>query len=122
MSRARGETGRRGEELAAAHLSGEGYRLIARNWRCKLGEIDLVARHEDWLVVVEVRTRRAARAFGRPEESIGPQKQARLARLAQAYVSAVQWQGPWRIDVIALELSTDGRALDLRHYPGAVGG
>lgn len=122
MSRARGETGRRGEDLAAAYLSGEGYRLIARNWRCKLGEIDLVARDGDWLVLVEVRTRRATGIFGLPEESIGRRKQARLARLAQAYVSAVQWPGPWRIDVVAMELKADDQALDLRHYPAAVGG
>ena len=113
--------GRRGEELAARHLAGRDYEIVARNWRCEVGEIDLVARDGDWLAFVEVRTRRG-RALGTPEESITPAKQARLVDLAEAYVQMHDWPGYYRIDVIAVELDRRGRLLRVEHYENAVTG
>ncbi len=107
MSRRRLALGREGEDLAADHLESQGYAIVERNWRCHYGEIDLVARGEDGLLVVEVRTRRDVR-FGRPEESLDRRKQARLARLAQAYVQARKWPGPWRIELIAVQHPSEG--------------
>jgi putative endonuclease len=113
--------GRRGEELAAQHLAAKGYQIVARNWRCEAGELDLVAQTGDGLVAVEVRTRRG-RGMGSPEESITPAKQARLITLAEAYVQAVDWAGNWRIDVVAVEMDRRGRLLRLEHYENAVTG
>jgi hypothetical protein len=63
------QLGRRGEDLATAYLRQQGYVILARNWRCPVGEIDIVAREGEILAFVEVRTRRGDR-FGTPEESI----------------------------------------------------
>ncbi len=125
-SQARGADGRRGlgamgEELAARRLSAAGYEIVTRNWRCRAGELDLVARQGECLVLVEVRTRRG-KALGPPEESITPAKQARLITLAEAYVQAVDWPGDWRIDVVAVELDLGGRLLRVDHYENAVTG
>jgi putative endonuclease len=119
--------GRQGEDLASAYLEGLGYELIVRNWRTRGGELDIVARDGDWLVFVEVRTRRAAGGtlppfLGCPEESVTPRKQIRLNAMAEAYLFTLPWSGPWRIDVIALELHPDGTIARLNHLPDAIGG
>ncbi|MCM3686666.1 YraN family protein [Kocuria rosea] len=87
---AAGALGRHGEELAAEHLAQRDYRILARNWRADpvrdgvRGEADLVAEHDGWLVVVEVKTRSSFR-YGHPFESITPPKAVRLHRLAVAW-------------------------------------
>ena len=121
MTRQRLETGRFGEELVVKHLQQQGWRVIATNWRCRAGEIDIVAQEDDSLVFVEVRTRRSD-SFGTPEESITPRKQARLRRLGATYVQRSSWTGPWRIDVVAVRLHSGGRAPDITHYRHAVSG
>lgn len=113
--------GRRGEELAARHLVAQGYEILARNWRCETGELDLVARDGDCLALVEVRARRG-RVLGTPEESITVAKQARLVALAEAYVQEYDWPGDYRIDVVAVELDRRGRLLRVAHYENAVTG
>jgi len=120
MTGARVALGRHGEALAVACVRSWGWRIRATNWRCRHGEIDVVAQDGDCLVVIEVRTRRG-HALGSPEESLGVRKQARLARLAEAYVQAAAWEGPWRIDVLAVVVGRDGLPERLTHYPGAVG-
>ena len=118
---ARRGLGKMGEELAARQLVAAGYEIVARNWRCQEGELDLVAQQGECLVVVEVRTRRG-KALGTPEESVTPAKQARLIALAEAYVQAVDWPGDWRIDVVAVELDQSGRLLRVDQYENAVTG
>lgn len=119
-TRKRQQTGRYGETLAAQHLQTKNYRLIARNWRCPVGEIDLIARDGDTLVFVEVRTRHGER-LGTPEESITPRKQARLIELAQTYLSEHNaFDQPWRIDVIAIALDQQQRVRRLTHLPNAI--
>ena len=113
--------GRRGEQLAARQLEAKGFQIVARNWRCDSGELDLVARDGDCLVMVEVRARRG-RSMGSPEESITAAKQARLALLGQAYVQENDWSGNWRIDVVAIEMDKRGRVLRMAHYENAVTG
>lgn len=113
--------GRRGEELAARHLAAKGYEIVARNWRCQAGELDLVARDGECLVMVEVRTRRGEE-MGSPEESLTAAKQARLVALGEAYVQEQDWIGDWRIDVIAVELDRRGRLLRVDQYENAVSG
>ncbi len=111
--------GRRGEDLAARYLVARGYELVARNWRCEVGELDLVVRDGDCLAFVEVRTRRGE-MLGSPEESVTSAKQARLIALAEAYVQACNWSGDWRIDVVAVEIDRHGQVVRLDHYENAV--
>ena len=113
--------GRRGEQLAARQLEAKGFQIVTRNWRCESGELDLVARDGECLVMVEVRTRRG-QSMGSPEESITAAKQARLALLGQAYVQENDWSGAWRIDVVAIQMDRSGRVLRMAHYENAVTG
>jgi putative endonuclease len=107
--------------LAARQLEARGFEIVARNWRCETGELDLVARDGECLVAVEVRTRRG-RSMGSPEESITAAKQARLIALGEAYVHETGWSGDWRIDVVAVEMDRRGRVLRVTHYENAITG
>ncbi|HHV79741.1 MAG TPA: YraN family protein [Firmicutes bacterium] len=84
------DLGKAGEIEAAKRFKAEGYRILDSNWRCKIGEIDLVLLKDGLLVFAEVKTRRAGTGF-EPEESVTPTKAARLRRLAGAYLAAHPW-------------------------------
>lgn len=122
MTKARLSLGRLGEQLAAEKLQASGYAMVARNYRCSAGEIDLIARQQDDWVFVEVRTRRG-RAFGTPEESITLRKRAHLIAAAQNYLqeNALD-QVAWRIDFVAVELTPRGQLLRVTHLENAVHG
>ncbi len=111
--------GNRGEAIAAAYLEQQGYTIVARQWRCALGEIDLVARDGDMLVFVEVRTRRTT-DYGTPEESLTPRKQQRLRDLAFFFLETMPFSVTigWRIDLIAVDLRG---STEVRHIQYAVG-
>jgi putative endonuclease len=79
--------GRRGEAIAADWLVRHGYRILDRNWRCSRGEVDIVARHDDALVFVEVKAR-SGTATGHPFEAITRRKAARMRRVAAAWCTA----------------------------------
>lgn len=85
MSSPRSRIGRSAEIAAAAELGRMGYRILASNYRCSVGEIDFVAREGNQLVFVEVRCKRTD-AFGSPAESVTPAKQSRIASAAQCYL------------------------------------
>ncbi len=85
-SAARGALGRFGEQVAADHLVASGLTLLARNWRCREGEVDIIAMDGDVLVMCEVKTRRGV-GFGTPLDAITPAKAARLRRLALRWLS-----------------------------------
>jgi putative endonuclease len=122
MPSARIALGRFGEDAAARHLVTRGYTLVARNWRCPIGEIDLVARIGDQIVFVEVKTRRVGPWH--PEESVGPIKARRLEALAYTYLehAGMSAETPWRIDVIAVEINLAGQITRLEQIEYAVGG
>jgi putative endonuclease len=108
MTNTRQSLGQRGEDYAAQYLIDHGYALLARNWRCPMGEIDLVTEKNDRLIFVEVRTRRGDR-LGTPEESITPAKRAKLIAAAQTYLAEHgQTERDWRIDVVAIEIGSRG--------------
>lgn len=118
---ARKRLGGAGERLAAVWLEERGYRVLARNWRCPYGELDLVAEREGELVFVEVKTRRGDR-LGAPEEAVTAAKRRRLVASVAAYLDAEgAADRPYRIDVIAVDLAPSGRLLGLRHFPACVG-
>jgi putative endonuclease len=110
-----------GEQVAATHLERAGLVIVARKWRCRLGEIDLVAHDGEELVFVEVRTRRED-AFGLAAESVGKAKRARLAALAQSYLATagIPTGASWRIDVVAVNVSRSGQVTHVEHIPAAV--
>ncbi len=119
--------GKRGEDEAAVYLEQQGYAILARNWRTRSGELDIIARDGDWLVFVEVRTRRIGRnavapTLGSPEESVTPRKQLQLVAMTDAYLFEMPWAGPWRIDVLALELRPGDVVARINHLRDAVGG
>lgn len=106
--------GRSGEQLAVDHLLGEGYEIVDRNWRCALGEIDIVARHGRTIVVVEVKTR-SGTGYGHPLDAITPTKLARLRRLAAAWCAANGAIGAierLRIDAIGVLAGREGVVVD----------
>jgi putative endonuclease len=109
-----------GEVVAEGHLRRQGYEIIERNWRCRLGEIDLVAREGgDW-VFVEVRTRQS-HSCGTPEESITPAKQRRLLQLACTFLQERGLEDvSWRIDIVAVEVDRAGRPTRVEVLPSAV--
>ncbi|HXY71922.1 MAG TPA: YraN family protein [Actinomycetota bacterium] len=80
-------TGRRGEDAALRRYTRAGYALVARNWRCRLGEIDLILARGATLVVCEVKARRGA-GLGGPYEAVGARKQAKLRMLAEAFLAS----------------------------------
>lgn len=106
--------GRRGEDLAADYLTGLGLDIVERNWRCPLGEIDIVAREGGETVFVEVKTR-AGLGYGHPLESITVQKLARLRRLAAAWCEAHPGSfGSIRIDAVAV-IAPRGQGVTVEH-------
>lgn len=94
--------GAAGEELAAAWYRRQGYRVVARNWRTRNGELDLILARRGELVVCEVKTR-SSRRYGHPVEAVTPDKQARIRRLAMAYVAETKARGRLRFDIAAVE-------------------
>ena len=121
MKRARKNLGQRGEDLAAAQLEKRGYVVRERNWRCPAGEMDIVAEDGDCLTFVEVRTRRG-RDYGTPEESVTLAKQAKLMEVAQTYLQEHSWEGDWRIDLVAVEMTPEGKLLRVELIKNAVTG
>lgn len=85
--RAKDALGRNGEQAAAEYLTGAGFRILARNWRCADGEIDIVAVERQVLVVCEVKTRSGER-YGTPLEAVRQAKRSRLRRLAVRWITA----------------------------------
>lgn len=94
--------GRGGEAIAEAYLTQRGYRLLARRFRLRNGELDLVMEDGATVVFVEVRTRRSA-SFGDPLESVGPLKQSRIIRAARVFLGASHLhERPCRFDVVSV--------------------
>ena len=112
--------GRWGEDLAAEHLAADGMQVLVRNWRCKEGELDAVARDVDGTVVfVEVKTR-AGNGFGEPAEAVGHAKARRLRTLACRWLLEHRPPGTneLRFDVVAI-VRRHGAAPEVTHLRGA---
>lgn len=106
------KVGARGEQIAINYLQKQGYRILARNYRNRLGEIDIIARHGTDLVFIEVKTR-SDRLFGSPFDAVTAAKQRKLSKVALEYLSRQGCHGhPARFDVVGVQL--DGRHTD-RH-------
>ena len=110
--------GRRGEDLAARYLEQQGLVILSRNWRCRHGEIDLVATDSTRLVVCEVKTRSGTR-YGEPAEAVDARKVARIRLVTNAWLQAhqVRWV-PVRFDVLAV-IAEPGAPVTFQHYEAA---
>ena len=96
------EHGERAEAQAAHYLSKHGLKILVRNWRCRFGEIDLVARDGAVLVFVEVRAR-ASRSHGGAAESISAVKRKKLTAAANLYLARIRSDAPCRFDAVLIE-------------------
>ena len=120
MTEERLSLGRWGEDEAVRFLRRVGMKIVARNLRTPVGEIDIIARHGRTLVFIEVKTRRGA-AFGTPQEAVGPFKQRQILRTAQWYLASGAGRGLQpRFDVVAVRPAAAGGA-EVEHIPDAFG-
>lgn len=119
--RAKDIVGRRGEDIAGTYLEACGLRILDRNWRCRDGEIDLVALDGAVVVIVEVKARTSL-AYGHPFEAVNARKLARLNRLAAAWCrDHLAGVPPWRIDVVGVLYDDDaGGDPVIEHLQGVV--
>lgn len=116
MTDARVKLGRRGEDLAVAELARRRYEVVARNWHCQVGEVDVVARRSDAWYFFEVRTRRG-REFGTPEESLTPAKRQRMIAVALTYLGEHDLTDvDWRVGLVAVEMNRRGQLLRVEVY------
>lgn len=113
--------GRLGEEIARAELEKKGYAIIEQNWQSKRGEIDIIAKKGDVLVLVEVRTK-AGEQFYSPEDTLTYIKKRKLLWNAKAYVAQKKYRGLYRIDAVCIVLRGDGTEAPQRvsHYESIV--
>lgn len=113
MADRRRSTGQIGEDAAAAWYAERGYTIVARNWRVREGEIDIVATQARTLVVCEVKTRSSS-AFGIPAESVTASKQARLRKLALLFLAAHPQPGTQlRFDVVSVMPGAHGPKVEV---------
>jgi putative endonuclease len=104
----RAALGAYGERVAVRALTDAGLHVLGRNWRCRDGELDVIARDGDALVFCEVKTRTGT-GFGQPAEAVTAAKQRRLRRLAQAWLAAHDHHAPdLRFDVVGVQVPTSG--------------
>lgn len=103
-------TGLNGERLAEDFLIRKGYALKARNYRFRHAEIDLIVQKDNFLVFVEVKTRRSS-SFGEPEAFVTGKKADKVMEAAEDYVYQNDWNGPIRFDIVAITLGNQPRIL-----------
>lgn len=117
---ARQGLGRTGERLAAEALLSKGYCILERNFRCRQGEIDIVAEDEQDIIFVEVKARRGV-SYGLPEDAVTMRKRRKLIEVASYYLDLRMWSNcSWRIDVVAVQFSSSGKLEEIRIYKHAV--
>ena len=106
------EIGQKGENLAVEYLQKLGYKVLERNYRCKLGEVDIIALNNDTLVFIEVRTR-SSLDFGLPQESINRRKRHQISKVALEFMLRKKMKNiPARFDVVAISLEPGKEKVD----------
>jgi putative endonuclease len=107
------ELGRKGEEVALRFLKKKGYRIIEKNYVCKMGEMDIIAKEKDTLAFIEVKTRTSTE-FGPPQLAVTPSKQRQLSKVALSYLNKKQLNDvKARFDVVAILLGQKGEEIEL---------
>ena len=112
------DLGDAGEREAVRHLKKKGYKILATNWEAKHDELDIVARKDDLLVIVEVKTRRGTR-YGRPASAVTKEKRKRLSRAARQYLKRLKTKpSALRFDIIEV-VWPEGEAPEITHLENA---
>jgi len=107
------ELGKKGEDVALRFLKKRGYRIIERNYVCKMGEMDIIAREKDTLAFIEVKTRTST-LFGPPQLAVNSKKQRQLSKVALSYLKTKQLEDiKARFDVVAILLGPKGEEIEL---------
>ena len=107
------ELGKKGEEVALRFLKKKGYKIIEKNYVCKMGEMDIIAREKDTLVFVEVKTR-TSMAFGPPQLAVNSMKQMQLSKVALYFLKEKRLEDiKARFDVVAILLRPKGEEIEL---------
>ncbi len=120
MSQESLDLGKKGEEAAASLLVRKGYEILERNWTCAAGEADIIARDQDCIVFIEVKTRSGVNK-GLPSEAVTPAKRERYERIAAWYLNEYKESDMYvRFDVISILVLDDNKAL-VRHLVNAFG-
>ncbi len=109
------KTGNQGESLAADFLLKKGYEVVARNYRYKHSEIDLIVKQETLLVFVEVKTRSSS-SFGEPEAFVDSKKAAKIFEGADQYIHETNWIGNIRFDIVSVKM---GAKAEVAHFEDA---
>ncbi|MDB4107165.1 YraN family protein [Bacteroidia bacterium] len=120
MSTHKQQLGKEGEDIAAAHLSSKGYKILARNYRSERAEVDIVAMQDDLLIIVEVKTRETSQ-YGNPEEAVGTGKINMLAQATEDYMIDKDMNCNVRYDIISIiknQYKTEVTHLEDAFWPG----
>lgn len=122
MTMSRKKLGAFGESVAATHLEARGYNIIERNWRCEVGEVDIIAKKDGHWAFVEVKTRKN-QPVGAPEQAITKRKGERLGAISAEYISQHDLEDvDMSIDLVAVELDSAGLVTRIEHIPDMVWG
>ncbi|MBY0206153.1 MULTISPECIES: YraN family protein [Paenibacillus] len=116
----RQQKGKIGEEEACRWLVKQGYSILQRNWRCRSGEVDIIAVREDLLIFVEVRSRSSNSGFGTPQESVDQRKMQQVRSTAGVYIQmSGEHTRQIRFDVIAVMMNHFGKIMSINHLENA---
>ncbi len=110
------QKGNEGENLAAEFLKKKGWEIVARNYRYRHAEIDLIIKRDDWTIFVEVKTRTSS-YFGQPEEFVDAQKARKIFEAAEEYIYSTNWLGHIRFDIVSVKL---GYRPEIIHFEDAI--
>jgi putative endonuclease len=110
------EKGNAGEALAAEFLKKKGFEIVARNYRHRRAEIDLIIRRDNWTIFVEVKTRTSS-YFGQPEEFVDAHKARMIFDAAEEYIFSTNWLGHIRFDIVSVKL---GSKPEIIHFEDAI--
>jgi putative endonuclease len=108
--------GNKGEKLAAEFLQKKGFEVVARNYRFRRAEIDLIVRRDNWIIFVEVKTRSSS-SYGEPEEFVDDHKTRNVFDAAEEYIYSTDWHGHIRFDIISVKL---GHEIEIEHFEDAI--
>lgn len=114
---AHNDTGSWGEEKAAGFLSEKGYEIVEKNYRHKHMEVDLIAKHKNTLIFIEVKTR-SGTGFGMPEEFVNYTKSRLILKAAEHYIFDKDWHRDVRFDIVSILILPNGD-LNIRHIEDA---
>lgn len=105
------ELGKLGERMALAYLQEKGYTILATGYRYRRAEVDIIARKDDWVIIVEVKTR-TNRFFGRPEEFVSPAKIKQIVKASDHFIKEAEIDAEIRFDIISIILNSKEESIE----------